>query len=64
MTQINNKPSLNGVDVLVLSPTPTHPLDFGNRKRIHESCRQFKERGGQNSFPALSRRMAFQNSLW
>ena len=48
--QINDKSSLDGVDILMLSPTPTYPLDFGNRKRIHEICRQFKDRGAKIHF--------------
>ena len=32
-------------DILVLSPTPTHPLDFGNRKRIFQVCSGLKQRG-------------------
>ena len=28
----------NGLNVLVISPTPTHPKDFGNRKRVFEIC--------------------------
>lgn len=50
MIQLNDKSSLDGVDILILSPTPTYPLDFGNRKRIYEICRQFKERGAKIHF--------------
>ncbi|MGK7914525.1 MAG: hypothetical protein AB4038_03130, partial [Prochloraceae cyanobacterium] len=50
MIQLNDKSSLAGVDILILSPTPTYPLDFGNRKRIYEICRQFKERGAKIHF--------------
>ncbi|HTT99482.1 MAG TPA: glycosyltransferase [Rhizomicrobium sp.] len=41
-----------GVDlnVLVLSPTPTHPQDFGNRKRIFRVCKRFAEAGAQITF--------------
>ena len=30
---------------LVLAPTPTWPLDYGNRKRIFMVCNELKERG-------------------
>src|SRR5438105_4648727 len=32
--------------ILVLSPTPTHPQDAGNRKRFFEICNALKELGG------------------
>ncbi len=35
---------------LVLSPTPTHPLDAGNRKRIYEVCRTLRDRGSKITF--------------
>ena len=31
--------------IAVVSPTPTWPLNFGNRKRIYGVCRGLKERG-------------------
>lgn len=39
-----------GLRVLVLSPTPTHPLDFGNRKRIYHVCADLKARGAEVHF--------------
>src|SRR5215472_13046562 len=39
-----------GARVLVLSPTPSHPQDFGNRKRIFRICSQLKERGARIVF--------------
>ena len=48
--QLNDKSSLDGVDILVLSPTPTYPLDYGNRKRIYYVCRQLKDRGAKIHF--------------
>lgn len=36
---------LDGAELLVVSPTPTWPLDHGNRKRIHAVCRALKDRG-------------------
>lgn len=42
--------NLNGSDILVLSPTPTYPLDYGNRKRIYATCQQLRERGAKIHF--------------
>lgn len=39
--------SWRGADVLVLSPTPTHPQDYGNRKRIFSICSRLTERGAR-----------------
>ncbi|MGL5938806.1 MAG: glycosyltransferase [Waterburya sp.] len=50
MIQLNDKSNLDGVDILVLSPTPTYPLDYGNRKRIFYVCRQLKDRGAKIHF--------------
>lgn len=36
--------------VLVLSPTPTHPQDYGNRKRIFRVCRMLQEAGAKIHF--------------
>ena len=41
---------LVGKDILVLSPTPTFPLDQGNRKRIHAYCQELKKRGARIHF--------------
>ena len=41
---------LQGMDILVLSPTPTYPLNQGNRKRVYSVCRQLKERGARVHF--------------
>lgn len=38
------------LEVLVLSPTPTWPLDFGNRKRVYETCRRLKDDGHRVTF--------------
>lgn len=43
-------PSLVGRDVLVLSPTPTWPLDAGNRKRVHRICTMLRDRGARIHF--------------
>ena len=39
-----------GADVLVLSPTPTHPQDYGNRNRIFSVCSQLARRGARLTF--------------
>lgn len=36
-----------GQRVLVVSPTPTVPLDFGNRRRIHHVCRALHDLGAE-----------------
>ncbi len=41
---------LDGSDILILSPTPTWPLDYGNRKRIFSVCENLKERGAHIHF--------------
>lgn len=49
MNGSGNRPAEPGkgspLDVIVLSPTPTAPVDFGNRKRIYSVCQGLKERG-------------------
>ena len=40
----------HGRNVLVLSPTPTHPIDFGNRRRIYHICRRLKDLGATLTF--------------
>lgn len=34
-----------GLEILVVTPTPTHPQDYGNRKRIFEICSELKKQG-------------------
>ncbi|WP_176559950.1 glycosyltransferase [Teichococcus rhizosphaerae] len=36
--------------VLVVSPTPTYPIDFGNRRRIFHVCQRIKELGASITF--------------
>ncbi|MCW2282995.1 glycosyltransferase involved in cell wall biosynthesis [Rhodoblastus acidophilus] len=43
-------PAWFGFDVLVVSPTPTHPQDHGNRKRIYEICAELKRQGARIHF--------------
>jgi hypothetical protein len=42
--------SWSGFDILVVSPTPTHPQDHGNRKRIFELCSELKRQGAKIHF--------------
>jgi glycosyltransferase involved in cell wall biosynthesis len=42
--------SLRGLDILVLSPTPTYPTDQGNRKRIYAVCQELRHRGARIHF--------------
>ena len=42
--------SWRGLRVLMLSPTPTHPQDFGNRKRIFRVCQTLTSLGASLSF--------------
>ena len=37
-------------DILVLSPTPTAPIDQGNRRRIHAVCHSLQRRGARIHF--------------
>jgi glycosyltransferase involved in cell wall biosynthesis len=39
-----------GLEILVVSPTPTHPQDHGNRKRIFEVCSELKRQGAKVHF--------------
>ena len=39
-----------GARVAVLSPTPTHPQDFGNRKRIFRICSRYAQEGARITF--------------
>lgn len=39
-----------GARILVLSPTPTHPQDYGNRKRIFQVCKRFADEGARITF--------------
>ena len=36
--------------ILVVSPTPTYPLDFGNRNRIYEMTKRFQNAGAKVDF--------------
>lgn len=39
-----------GARIAVLSPTPTHPQDYGNRKRIFRVCSRYAEEGARITF--------------
>jgi hypothetical protein len=39
-----------GKNVLVLSPTPTHPVDFGNRRRVYHVCSRLQDLGAAITF--------------
>jgi len=39
-----------GARVAVLSPTPTHPQDFGNRKRVFRICSRYAQEGARVTF--------------
>lgn len=41
---------LKGIDILVLSPTPTYPIIKGNCKRIYSVCQQLRNRGSKIHF--------------
>lgn len=47
---LSSAPGWRGLSVLVVSPTPTHPQDYGNRKRIFEICNRLKRAGAQVHF--------------
>lgn len=38
------------LDIAVLSPAPSYPLDFGNRKRVHALCMALRQRGARIHF--------------
>ncbi|WP_413167432.1 glycosyltransferase [Capilliphycus salinus ALCB114379] len=50
MIDLNSNSSLKETDILVLSPTPTYPLNQGNRKRIYSVCQQLRNRGARIHF--------------
>ena len=47
---MNNYASSSAPRILVLSPTPTWPRDYGNRKRVHAVCSRLKARGAHLTF--------------
>src|SRR6201986_2276186 len=56
-------PMCAGQRVLVLSPTPTHPQDYGNRKRIYEVCKRFKDNGAQVTFVHYPAELEWRGTL-
>jgi hypothetical protein len=47
MTESADPRSWAGLRVLVLAPTPTHPQDYGNRKRIYQVCQDLRAKGAE-----------------
>ena len=52
-----------GQRILVLSPTPTHPQDYGNRKRIYEIYKRISDSGGQISFAHYPSEAEWRNTV-
>ncbi|NEQ77919.1 MAG: glycosyltransferase [Okeania sp. SIO2C9] len=50
MIAFKSNSSLKETDILVLSPTPTYPINQGNRKRIYSVCQQLQNRGAKIHF--------------
>jgi hypothetical protein len=48
--QTASRDAWRGFDILVVSPTPTHPQDHGNRKRIYGICAELKRQGARIHF--------------
>ena len=46
---------------LIVSPTPTWPLNYGNRKRIFSVCNQLKQRGFEIHFVHYACEMDWHN---
>lgn len=44
-SEMANSSVWRGRHVVVLSPTPTHPQDYGNRKRVHAVCSRLQAEG-------------------
>ena len=42
---IETSKAWRGFEALVVAPTPTHPQDHGNRKRIHAICAELQRQG-------------------
>jgi glycosyltransferase involved in cell wall biosynthesis len=49
--------------VMVVSPAPTHPQDYGNRKRIYRICRILKEAGAKIHFVHYASEHDWRNRL-
>lgn len=39
-----------GLRILVVTPTPSHPQDYGNRRRIYRICKTLQEQGASITF--------------
>ncbi len=55
--------SWSGRKVLVLAPTPTDPLDFGNRKRIHAVCAALCRLGAEIHYVHYASEMEWRREL-
>jgi glycosyltransferase involved in cell wall biosynthesis len=51
-----------GIEILVVSPTPSHPQDHGNRKRIFELCSELKSQGAKIHFVHYASEHDWRNS--
>lgn len=58
-----NEASWSGRKVLVLAPTPTDPLDFGNRKRIHAVCAALHALGAEIHYVHYASEMEWRREL-
>jgi glycosyltransferase involved in cell wall biosynthesis len=54
--------SWQGIEILVVSPTPTHPQDHGNRKRIFELCSELRKQGAKIHFVHYASEHDWRNS--
>jgi hypothetical protein len=52
-----------GHRVLVLSPTPSHPQDYGNRKRIYRVCRSLSDKGASVTFLHYAAEAEWRNAI-
>lgn len=51
-----------GIEILVVSPTPTHPQDHGNRKRVFELCSELRKQGAKIHFVHYASEHDWRNS--
>jgi glycosyl transferase family 1 len=52
-----------GARILVLSPTPTHPQDYGNRKRVNQICRHYADEGARITFLHYPSELEWRDTL-
>jgi hypothetical protein len=63
MSEASASASWAGRKVLVLAPTPTEPLDFGNRKRIHAVCTALRRLGAEIHYVHYAAEMEWRREL-